>query len=558
MITTARFRENDNRFVDGYLLKRLFSAGVTWLEHNKDRVNQLNVFPVPDGDTGTNMLLTMRSAYAAIAHLDEQNVGRLTGALARGALMGSRGNSGTILSQLWQGVAEALAGQENLDAELLAHATRLGVERAYQAVEKPVEGTILTVSRDMMETVQARYRSTPDLIALLKRMVFAGRASVRRTPDLLPILKKAGVVDSGAQGLVFIFEGMLMALCGRAVEAAHTADTAATITTWADALEPEDELGYGYDVQFLMRGANLDADSVRRALADMGGWSTLVVGGGDLLKVHVHVHNPGEPLGFAIRSGASLDDIVVENMQKQYEHYVEQRVQAEPIVRTDIDGTAVVAVANGPGMRQVFYDFGAAYVINGGQTMNPSIGDFLTAIEQLPNQSIILLPNNRNIILSAQQAAKEAKSKDVRVVPSVTVPQGISAMIEYGNFAPDEDSAAVERGMKASLSAVTTCEITAATRSAEIDGLEVKAGQRIGLIDDVLVAVDDDVYELAGKLLDLAQASRREQATVYFGQDVSEGEAKLLIDHLRGRFPKLHFEVISGGQPLYPYVIGLE
>ncbi|MBL8133001.1 MAG: DAK2 domain-containing protein [Anaerolineae bacterium] len=541
------------------MLKRLFSAGVTWLEHNKERVNQLNVFPVPDGDTGTNMFLTMRSAYGAIAHMDDPHVGRLTHALAKGALMGSRGNSGTILSQLWQGVAEALDGEEQLNAELLAKATRIAVDKAYKAVEKPVEGTILTVSREMMETVQARYETTPDLISLLRRMVSSGRIALSQTPEMLPILKKAGVVDSGGQGLIFIFEGMLRALCGRTLDSVQVVDPTTSATALQEeALAPEDELGYGYDVQFLMRGSGLDAEAVRRALADMGGWSTLVVGGSDLLKVHVHVHNPAEPLGYAIGLGAALDDIVVENMQRQYQDYLARRANAEPVVRTDVEGAAVIAVANGQGMQQVFYELGAAAVINGGQTMNPSTGDFLEIIRRLPNSAIVILPNNRNIILSAQQAAKETVGKSVKVVPSITMPQGISAMMEYSTFGPEEAGETVAAEMVGALGAVTTCEITTATRSVEFDGIPVRAGQRIGLIDDVLVSANDDLITLVIDLLRRAGASSRELATLYCGNDATIDDGQRLVETLKPHFDNLTFEIVAGGQSLYPYIIGLE
>ncbi len=319
MITRQSFRANDNTIVDGHLIKQLFGSGLAWLEINKDQVNQLNVFPVPDGDTGTNMWLTMRHAYNEIAHLEEPHVGRLTYAIAQGALKGARGNSGVILSQFWAGVAEALDGHKTLDAKLLVVASRAAVAKAYSAVEKPVEGTILTVLREMMEAVVAAYQSTNDLIALLRRMLVAGRAALRQTPDLLPVLKKAGVVDSGGKGLLLIFEGMLRALCGRDVilEAARLAASTnhaitAPQTTWQDALEPEDAEGYGYDVQFLMRGAGLSIEAVKRALADMGGWSTLVVGDPKLIKVHVHLHDPGQALSYAIGTGASIDDVVVE------------------------------------------------------------------------------------------------------------------------------------------------------------------------------------------------------------------------------------------------------
>ena len=333
MITRQAFRANDNGTVDGHLIKQLFGSGLAWLEINKDRVNQLNVFPVPDGDTGTNMWLTMRHAYNEIAHVEEPHIGRLSRAIADGTLRGARGNSGVILSQLFAGVAEALDGHETMDAELLALASKTAVDRAYRSVEKPVEGTILTVSREIMEAVVKNYQTTHDLIALLRRMVFAGRTSLRQTPELLPVLKKAGVVDSGGQGLVFIFEGMLRALCGRNViaeAAAHAYSVPQMV--WQDAVAPEDEEGYGYDVQFLMRGERLSVENVKQALAEMGGWSTLVVGDPRLIKVHVHLHDPGQALSYAISSGASIDDIVVENMQEQYEHYVQERMhQAAPV-----------------------------------------------------------------------------------------------------------------------------------------------------------------------------------------------------------------------------------
>lgn len=565
MISQARFRQGDNQFVDGYLIKRLLSAGATWLEQNKERVNQLNVFPVPDGDTGTNMFLTMRSAYAAIAQIDDPHVGRLTAAMAHGALMGSRGNSGTILSQIWAGVAEALDGHEHLNAALLAKATHAAVEKAYKSVEKPVEGTILSVSRAMMEAVDQRYRETNDLIVLLRHMLFAGRTALRKTPEQLPILKTMGVVDSGGQGLLLIFEGMMRALCGRPLEASHDFDTKAAQAQWSGAslaaeagAEAVGEEDYGYDVQFLMRGDNLNADAVRQALADMGGWSTLVVGGADLLKVHVHVHNPGDPLSYAIGSGAILDDIVVENMQQQYLQYMERRASTQPRIRTDVEGTAVIAVASGAGMQQICYDYGAAAVISGGQTMNPSTGEFLEIIGKLPNRNIIILPNNKNIVLSAQQAAKEALGKTVMVVPTISLPQGFAALCEYNNFTSEDAPDDMASAMKAQGKTVVTCEITTATRTITFEGVEVRTGQRIGLIDDALVAADDDIHSLAQRLLHRAYGSHHEQMTIYYGDEATQSQADLLSKHLLIHFPNLRCEIVAGGQALYPYIIGLE
>lgn len=559
MITRQAFRANDNSTVDGHLVKQLFGSGLAWLEINKDRVNGLNVFPVPDGDTGTNMWLTMRHAYNEIAHIEEPHVGRLSRAVAEGALRGARGNSGVILSQLWSGVADALDGHETLTAPLLAEASRSAVDKAYKSVEKPVEGTILTVSREIMEAVSEHYDTTPDLIALLRRMVFAGRTSLRHTPDLLPVLKKAGVVDSGGQGLVLIFEGMLFALCGRNLiaEAAQHAYTSPQ-TTWQDTLEPEDAEGYGYDVQFLMRGANLSIERVKQALAEMGGWSTLVVGDPKLIKVHVHLHDPGQALTYAISTGASIDDVVVENMQEQYEHQVQARLHPKKEVRTDVEGAAVIAVASGHGMHEVFEGFGAAYVIDGGQTMNPSTGDFLEVIDALPNNEIILLPNNKNIILAAQQAAEVAKGKRVAVIPSTTMPQGISAILEYSNFTPDDSFETITDAMTAILLSVITLEITTATRSVDLDGVSVRQGQWIGLLNDVLVAAGDDMTALARHLLEKAEGDKYERITLYYGSEVNEAQARALAADLKTHFSEQDFEVVGGGQALYPYIVSVE
>ncbi len=558
MITSQSFRASENSVVDGHLIKRLFGSGLAWLEINKDRVNQLNVFPVPDGDTGTNMWLTMRQAYNEIAHIEEPHVGRLSSAIAEGALRGARGNSGVILSQLWAGVAEGLDGQETLDAHLLAHASRTAVKKAYNAVEQPVEGTILTVSREMMEAVEEHYENTPDLIALLRRMLVAGRTSLRHTPDQLPVLKKAGVVDSGGQGLLLIFEGMMRALCGRNVfEEAAISTHIMPQTMWQDTLAPEDEAGYGYDVQFLMRGENLSLEKVRLALGEMGGWSTLVVGDPRLIKVHVHLHDPGQALSYAISTGASIDDVVVENMQQQYEHALSERVEHKTEVRTDIEGAAVIAVASGAGLRAVFEELGAAYVIDGGQTMNPSTGDFLEAIDALPNSDVILLPNNKNILLAAQQASITS-SKNVEVIATKTLPQGIVAMFEYMNFTPDDALSEVVGGMSAALPHVRTGEITRATRSVELDGVSVRQGQWIGLLDDVLVAAGDEIPALARDLLGKAGADNYERITLYYGDETDETQANLLADSLREHFSGQEFEVVSGGQALYPYIISVE
>jgi DAK2 domain fusion protein YloV len=569
MVAIKPYYSKDNFVVDGYRLKKLLGSGVLWLDKNKEKVNRLNVFPVPDGDTGTNMYLTMRHAYQKVEQISENHVGKVSAALAEGAVIGSRGNSGVILSQIWAGVAEALDGQPVLNAELLAEACRIANEKAYKAVQDPVEGTILTVCRHMTNTVIDNYEDVPDLVALLKKMLFAGRASLRRTPDLLPKLKEAGVVDSGGAGLVLIFEGMLFPLVGKDI--ADEVEAPTQPQSWEESLEPEDELGYGYDVQFLMRGDNLDIDSVRTAIQNMG-WSTLVVGTNSVIKVHVHVHNPGEPLSYAIGIGASLEDIVVENMQEQYHTYVENRkandTGAEAHIEDDealdlpAPDVGVITVASGRGLSRLFRrELGAAHVITGGQTMNPSTGDFLDAIAKVPSKDIILLPNNKNILLAAQAAAQQTTDKNVRVVPSHTIPQGISAMIEYANICSGgmtcELNEAVE-AMNEALALVVTAEVTKAIRDTVSSGIAVREGQWIGLLDDVLVAADDDMHELICELLLKGGADDRERATFYYGEDVSPETARALTGDLAQEFDRLEFEVVAGDQTLYPYIISIE
>jgi uncharacterized protein len=572
-MTRTMFRQSGNTYIDGILLKELAMGGVLWLERNKERVNQLNVFPVPDGDTGTNMMLTMRGAWEKIATIDEPHVGKLSKAFADGALRSARGNSGVILSQIWAGIAKALDGHEMLTAPLLMEASISAVDWAYRAVEKPVEGTILTVARAIKEAVVTRAKNETDLVAMLKIMVFAGRAALRKTPDMLPLLKKAGVVDSGGQGLVYIFEGMLRAICNKALTddlsdpvlaIANPPAPSAAGENWQEALVPDDEEGYGYDVQFLMHGSDMNVEKVRADIQAMG-WSTLVVGDSDLIKVHVHVHNPGIPLGYAIESGADIDDIVVENMHRQYQQYVEARAgrEGDSGLGAPVEGTAVITVATGKGIQKLFaQELGAAYVITGGQTMNPSTGDFLSAIEKIPNGDIILLPNNKNVILAARQAAEQAGGeRRIRVVPSTTIPQGITAMFEYQNALSNDPQPSLDEiadSMIETLPLVVTGEITYATRDVEIDGIKVRSGQLIGLINDVLAVSGDDMEQLARDLLHKANADNHERITLYYGDDKTERDAQALADALAEEFDALEFEIVFGGQPLYPFMIAIE
>jgi uncharacterized protein len=552
--------EIKRQVVDGNMLKWLAAAGLAWLEHNQEKVNRMNVFPVPDGDTGTNMRLTMKKAYDMVAEMDEQHVGIVSDALAKGALMGARGNSGVILSQLWQGFAQALRGREVFDAQEFAYALQKASDVAYKAVIEPVEGTILTVAREAAKAAcEYADDSEPELREMLNVTLDAAHRALQRTPEQLPVLKKAGVMDSGGQGFVFLLEGMARMLNGEPVNLSNGRKPSENTRGWEDALEPEDEDGYGYDVQFLIRGEHLNVAKIRADIDAMG-WSTLVVGDEALVKVHVHVHDPGQPLSYAIGLGAAIDDIVVENMQRQYESYVAERLaEEEPEEIVAEEGIAVIAVVSGDGMEYLFkHDLGAAATISGGQTMNPSTEDFLNVINRLQNEEIILLPNNKNIIMAAEQAASLARGKRVKVVPTRTIPQGINALITYGTLREEGAFDEIHREMVDAASTIKTLEVTNATRQVELDDVVVEEGQPIGLIEGKLVVADSDLNATVQALLKKADAGRYELITLYYGKDVQGREAEALAEALNNRYDGLEIHTVYGGQPLYPYIISLE
>jgi uncharacterized protein len=551
------------RVVDGQLLKWLVAAGVSWLEQHKQKINNMNVFPVPDGDTGTNMLMTIRKAYQAIALVDEKNIGLVAEQIARGALTGARGNSGTILSMLLRGFSQELKGKSEMDAITFANACQRAVDYAYETVRsvmEPVEGTILTVAREAAAALKERATAETNLRVLLTDMVAAAYVSLENTPNLLPKLKEAGVVDSGGMGLVYFLEGMKRFLEGQPVAFGEDGSDAVAIEdnqSWQDALVPDDEEGYGYDVQFLMIGKNMDVAQVRRDISDMG-WSPLVDGDDTLIKVHVHVHNPGDPLSYAIKLGVDLDDIVVENMQAQYLQYVQSRSDREAAELTPIEGVAIVTVARGDGLEDLFRQYGAAYVVIGGQTMNPSTEDFLEAIENIQADEIILMPNNGNVIMAAQQAASVAMNKKVKVVPSKTMQQGITALLAAMDVREEGSLDEVFDTMCEALSTVMSGEVTIATRNANIDGVEVREGNYIGLLNNKLVFAGKDLADAIIVLMQKAKAESREIVTLYYGEGIGEQEAEAMLDILADKYPELEYELVYGGQPLYPYLISIE
>ncbi len=545
---------------DGRQLRKLMKASLLWLEQHHEHVNQLNVFPVPDGDTGTNMMLTMRAAYSQIKDGDDANVGRVAHDLAHGALMGARGNSGVILSQIWRGLARSLAHKEVALATDIAEALRAASETAYKGVMRPVEGTILTVIRESSEEALEAVKKSRDLRVVLARVLGRARESLESTPDLLPVLKQAGVVDSGGQGLVYIFEGMLRYVSGELRDVMGRTDVSAHAHLPAQALAvPESGLlEFPYDVQFILMGEKLDVEAVRDAIDAMGD-STVVVGDERTIKVHIHVKNPGEPLSYGASIG-HLTDVVVENMQLQMEEIVTPAPAgplaafAEALPLLEPGQIAVVAVAAGPGLGDIFRSLGAAGIVNGGQSNNPSTEEIYQAIESVPAEKVIVLPNNKNIILAAE-AARSLTAKQVAVVPTRTAPQGISAMLSLD---PNGELDSVREAMHAASHETVSGEITVATRTVELDGVACAEGQYIGMVDGRLIAADESMPVVLKETLRRMDIGDRELLSLYYGRDVSLEEAEELAELINQSYPDLEVELLAGGQPHYRYILGAE
>lgn len=551
--------------LDGNDLKFMVAAALSWLRQHQAEINALNVFPVPDGDTGTNMMLTMTSAWNEVADLQEDNVGRLAGKVAHGALMGARGNSGVILSQILRGFARGLDSKAVLRAADIPGALHEAKETAYKGVVKPVEGTILTVVREVAEESTLVVKETDDLERIFERLVQRAKSAVARTPSLLPVLRQAGVVDSGGQGLFVILEGMLRYMKGLSVEELERAVTGETavmpVGMASHDLMVEGlhfDSNYPYDVQFIVAGSEMDIGEMRTTIEAMGD-SALVVGDAQTIKVHVHVLDPGIPISYGAQCG-SLRDVVVEDMHAQYQAFMAGRENAHlhagpPLLPLEEPpNIAVVAVAAGEGLGKVFRSLGATAIIEGGQTMNPSTAQILAAIEQSSSDQVIILPNNKNILMAAQQAA-EVSQKQVAVVPTRTIPQGVSALLALDQQATlDGNVAAMLRAAKD----VITGEVTWATRDVELNGVDVREGDAIGLLDGELVVDTQSFDEAVYWLLAEVELENCELVTLYYGEGVDLSQAKGLTERLTETYPELEFEVVEGGQPHYPYIISVE
>ena len=554
----------DLRQVNGRALKTMIAAGYAWLERHKEIVNALNVFPVPDGDTGTNMFLTMRAAWREIDQSEEDDASRIAQAVAQGALMGARGNSGVILSQILRGMAHAFRHKPAINAHDLAHGLRQGSDTAYKGVVKPVEGTILTVIRQAADAAQRAAAVEDDLDFVLSHTVQAAGEAVEQTPSLLPVLAKAGVVDSGGKGLFYILEGMYRGLRGEPVT--PPAETPATAAPQAIALDPHNlpPIRYGFDVQFLLWGTNLDVAAIRRWMVENGDFA-LVEGSETLVKVHVHVFDPSQPLAYGLQQGF-ITDVVVENMDAMaaagmvpddVKDELSTARPALPLLAEHLGSIGVVAVAPGPGLAEVFESLGAGGVVSGGQTMNPSIQELLDAIDALPTDEVILLPNNGNVIMAAQGAAEEAtrRGKRVEVIPSRTAPQGISALLAFNLQGSLDDNV---KTMTRALAAIDTGEVTVAVRDAQIDGLSVRAGDVIGLLNDTLTTSGASPEEVVFNLLAQMEAGQSEIITVYYGDQIAADEAGALGERVAAAYPDQEVEVIAGGQPHYHFILSTE
>ncbi len=535
--------------IDGRALKRVLGAGVEGVANNVELINELNVFPVPDGDTGINLFHTLNRAWAEIAETETMQAGAVAERFAYGALMGARGNSGTIFSQLLAGFADGLGQAETLSAPLLAAGFDSAVTRAYAAVSQPVEGTVLTVAREAAESLDKDL----SIESMLKTLLTQAQAALEDTPNQLPILKEAGVVDAGGMGLVCFLRGIAEHSCGAPADMAITAPSAVNNAASVDITGSPAET-YGYDVQFLMLGAGQDVATIRNDLEQLG-WSVIVVGDDSLIKVHIHVDNPALPLDYAVGTGAALDDIVVENMQLQADAVRRQTGRQAQKAKAPV---AVIAVAEGEGMRRVFHDLNCALVIEGGAGMNPATEDFIAAMNRIDAEEIIILPNNRNIELAARQAADMAGER-VAIVATDSVLQGVSAMIAYGDGSDARlPAGAIAEKMSAAAQATTSIEITRATRSTTLQGLDIRQNDYLAIINGRISVAASDLESALKEALVKACGDSMELATLYYGAGIKRAAADEIIEHLSSALPGLEFEAVYGGQALYPLLVSVE
>ncbi len=538
--------------IDGQSFKRLLDAGLTWLRTNKDMVNALNVFPVPDGDTGTNMTLTLQAAWNEIKDSGTNHLGEMAALVSKGALMGARGNSGVITSQILRGFSRGCHDKATLDVATIAKAFGEARDTAYKGVVRPVEGTILTVIKEVALATAAALGSAKDPIEMLEVAVRAADEAVKKTPELLPVLKQAGVVDSGGKGLFFILEGMLRHVYGESLETPTTMVHSLSAMDLQGALDEVEE-GQDYEIVVdFVPTDELNLPSFYARLEEMG--TSIQVGEGEgMYRMHIHVpvEKRYEPIDYIMEIG-TVTKVAIENLLAQMDDIQKSKqLQFTPVEPGSI---AVVVVSPGQGLSRIFASLGVAAIVAGGQSMNPSTQDILNSFENLPTDKIIILPNNKNIVLAANQA-KEVTVKHVAVVPTRTVPQGLAAML---SLAPEGELQAVADKMAKAMANVKTGEITIATRTVEIDGVNVKDGQVIALLDGKLVVSAESVEQGVMELLEKANAADHELITFFYGEDMPHSEANRIADVVREKYKSHEIEVQEGGQPHYQFIISIE
>jgi DAK2 domain fusion protein YloV len=538
----------------GQEFRDMFAVGGSWLEKSVPDINAINVFPVPDGDTGTNMFLTVRSVIEEADRVSsDSSVSAVVKAMAQGALMGARGNSGVILSQFFRGLAKGLDEKEIITGTDWAMALDEASRAAYKGLSQPVEGTMLTVIKDASKAAREAARTAPDDLAkVTQAAVEAARDSVAKTPLLLDVLREAGVVDAGGQGVYILLEGALRYLEGKVEEMKYRRPQLIVaelpLAARAAPLAAEEEVPYGYCTNFLLEGNKLNPDKIRKKLESKG-QSVVVVGDEATIRVHIHTYDPGSIIRYATSLG-TLHQLQIQNMDDQHVGFVEMQKERLPSLEI-----GVVAVAAGSGMREVFRSLGAAAIVLGGQTMNPSVQEIVQAVEMVPSQKIILLPNNKNIILAASQV-QSLTSKEIAVIPSRTMPQGIAALIAFNYEGGMEENV---KAMEEAIATVKTVEITEAARSTRLQGLKIKKGQAIAIVDDEkLVAVGDNTDDVLFEAIGKAGIGSAEVVTLYYGDDVEAAQAEQIVQKVRDKHPEKQVEMVSGGQPHYRYIVSLE
>ena len=545
--------------INAELLTKMFLAGAANLEAKKEYINELNVFPVPDGDTGTNMTLTIMSAAKEVQGLESADMTALAKAISSGSLRGARGNSGVILSQLLRGFTKEIKEHKEVDVQALASACERATATAYKAVMKPKEGTILTVAKGASEKAREMAETTNDLEVFIPEVIAYAKEVLSKTPEMLPVLKEAGVVDSGGQGLLEVLNGAYDAFQGKEIDYSAIESSVGTTMVKPDA-QAQTDIKFGYCTEFIImtEKAFTEKDEHEfKAFLESIGDSIVCVADEDIVKIHVHTNDPGLAIQRALTYG-QLSRMKIDNMREEHQEKLirdAEKLAAEQAKKEPRKDVGFIAVSIGEGMNEIFRELGVDYIIEGGQTMNPSTEDMLTAIDQVNADHIFILPNNKNIILAANQAQALTEDKDIIVVPTKTVPQGITAII---NYVPEEDAKANEEMMKEEIQNVKTGQVTYAVRDTHIDDKEIHEGDIMGIGDEGILSVGQSVEATTKEMLSLMADEDSELISIYYGQDIQEEDAEKLASEIEELYPDANVDLHCGGQPIYYYVLSVE